>query len=262
MNKKTKKNSVKVIEYNAQIEQLKKENFYREIRNNLWSRLSSLNTDSESDFFKVYYDMIKKALNPCRSFYFKITDGNHAVNVSELSFYRKAVKNKLFNFKEFFDFYLKKHETQLRMLSRGYDFELFKIGLRARLYRTQIGLLTEYHAYLLAIKIFGEPNVKRNAYLDNLGVDFQIILNKIVYNIHIFVDTPRAWKFRNYKAKYKQVDSLKGTHVDFPYSLEQNKINSLRFLRNHFGVYTESYFMHLKHNLLNGVHRAKNINDK
>jgi len=99
MNKKTKKNSVKVIEYNAQIEQLKKENFYREIRNNLWSRLSSLNTDSESDFFKVYYDMIKKALNPCRSFYFKITDGNHAVNVSELSFYRKAVKNKLFNFK-------------------------------------------------------------------------------------------------------------------------------------------------------------------
>lgn len=207
--------------------------------------LESLQLNSEFSKVKTIEMDLRGDLNPMR-------------DLSNLLF----IHNKLFNFKEFFDFYLKKHETQLRMLSRGYDFELFKIGLRARLYRTQIGLLTEYHAYLLAIKIFGEPNVKRNAYLDNLGVDFQIILNKIVYNIHIFVDTPRAWKFRNYKAKYKQVDSLKGTHVDFPYSLEQNKINSLRFLRNHFGVYTESYFMHLKHNLLNGVHHAKNINDK
>ncbi len=99
MNKKTKKTSIKEIEHNARIEQLKKENFYREIRNNLWARLSSLNTDYEADFFKIYYDIIKKALNPCRSFYFKIKDGNHAINVSELSFYRKAVKNKLFNFK-------------------------------------------------------------------------------------------------------------------------------------------------------------------
>jgi hypothetical protein len=76
---------------------------------------------------------------------------------------------------------------------------------------------------------FGESNVSRSTELDLAGVDFEIILMDKVYNIHIFVDSPRAWEYRNYKSQYKQVNSRPGIHVNLPYSLQSGKFNSLRF---------------------------------
>jgi hypothetical protein len=94
--------------------------------------------------------------------------------------------------------------------------------------------------------------------MDIAGVDFQVKLDNNLYNIHIFVDTPRAWSFRNYKSQYKQVNKLPGIHVNLPYSLQAGKFNSLRFLKNRFGVYTENYMRYFESETRNG--RIKNNN--
>lgn len=95
MNKKTNKSTVKNIKYYDQIEQLKKENFFREIRNELWSKLSELNTESETDYFKTFYDIIIKAFNPTRLHYFKLNDENRVDLVRGFSYYKSALKNKI-----------------------------------------------------------------------------------------------------------------------------------------------------------------------
>ena len=124
--------------------------------------------------------------------------------------------------------------------------EEFLDGIRARLYRTQFGFLTEYHAFLLSKKIFGDQNVTRDFSKDRIGVDFQISHLGVVYNIHIFVDSPRSWHYRTIKSAYRNVESEPGIHVNLPYSLSQGKINSLFFLDNGFGIYREEYLKYLK----------------
>ncbi len=126
------------------------------------------------------------------------------------------------------------------------------------MYRTQFGFLTEYHAYFLCVCLFGDGNVSRSTELDLAGVDFEIRLMDNIYNIHIFVDSPRAWEYRNYKSQYKQVNSRPGIHVNLPYSLQSGRFNALRFLKNKFGVYTEKYLRYFENEAKAG--RIKNNN--
>jgi hypothetical protein len=156
------------------------------------------------------------------------------------------------SFQEFFELYTTLFEQQLAANFNITDWTQFGNGLQARLYRTQFGFLTEYHAYYLAMHIFGITNVFRSTLLDKKGVDFQINYMNALYNIHIFVDTPRAWAFRNIKSTTKSVDSEHGIHVNLPYSLAENRFNSLRYLPNRFGVYTAAYFQYLKEEMGNG----------
>lgn len=127
----------------------------------------------------------------------------------------------------------------------------FLNGIRARLYRTQFGYLTEYHAFLLSKKVFGDHNVTRDFSKDRIGVDFQITHLGVLYNIHIFVDSPRSWHYRTIKSTYRNVESEPGVHVNLPYSLSQGKINSLFFLNNGFGIYREEYLKYLKNEMEN-----------
>lgn len=131
--------------------------------------------------------------------------------------------------REFNDYYYDKFSDTTKTKFGFKSYTEFKEGLRARLYRTQFGFLTEYHAFFLSSILFGEENVKRIVELDKAGVDYQIVLNGLDYNIHVFVDTFRSWKFRWYKSRYKFVNKTPGIHVNLPYSLEQGRFNSLRF---------------------------------
>ena len=168
------------------------------------------------------------------------------------------VQKKWLSFSEFNEFYFEKFKEAIKQQFGYPDHQSFAEGLKARLYRTQFGFLTEYHAFFLAMVLFGEENVRRGTQLDLAGVDFEIRLEQLVYNIHIFVDSPRAWEFRNYKSKFKQVNSLPGIHVNLPYSLKDGRVNSLRFLKNRFGVYTENYLRYFEQEAKAG--RIKNNN--
>lgn len=167
-------------------------------------------------------------------------------------------QKKWLSFSEFNDYYFERYKDAIKQQFSYPDYQHFAEGLKARLYRTQFGFLTEYHAFFLASVLFGEENVRRGTQLDLAGVDFEIRLEQLVYNMHIFVDSPRAWAFRNYKSKFKQVNSLPGIHVNLPYSLKDGRINSLRFLKNRFGVYTENYLRYFEQEAKAG--RIKNNN--
>jgi hypothetical protein len=154
------------------------------------------------------------------------------------------------SFDEFFELYSAHFEQQLAQQFHIDNWQQFGQGLRARLYRTQFGFLTEYHAYFLAKDFFGEDKVYRSTALDKKGVDFQIKVEQQVYNMHIFVDTLRAWEFRNFKSKNKQVDSQEGIHVNLPYSLAEGRFNSLYYLPNRFGIYTKKYLEYFKQEIM------------
>lgn len=163
------------------------------------------------------------------------------------------------SFEEFLQHYLSLHGQEL-MRRFGYrSYDEFVPALRARLYRTQFGFLTEYHAYLLCAVFFGSGNVYRSVALDRSGVDFQIVFKGNTYNMHIFVDNERAWQYRSYKSQFKQVDSVAGIHVNLPYSLREGCFNSVRYLPNGFGVYQESYLAYFVNEIQSGRIRNNNI---
>lgn len=156
------------------------------------------------------------------------------------------------DFPQFASLYWQMHETELR---RRFPKTFASLGssaykhLQARLYRTQFGFLTEYHAVILTASVFVPEGytVWRGSVLDRVGVDYQIVepATQLRYNIHIFVDSPRAWFYREKKRQTKSSDKVFGQHIDFPYTLEPGCIHSLRMLPNGFGVYTEGYAKHL-----------------
>ena len=80
------------------------------------------------------------------------------------------------DFKDFFIYYYKKYNKELKTISSDNGWNEFTVGLRARLYRTQVGFLTEYHAFYLSKLIFGDERVVRSISLDKRGVDFQCII--------------------------------------------------------------------------------------
>ncbi len=204
--------------------------------------LASLKTDS--DLFK--YKTIEIDLN---------NDLNPTNYLNDLFF----EQNKWLNFNEFYEYYLSKNLSQIKLLFSDLEEEELKKGIRARLYRTQFGILTEYHAYYASRCIFGADNVFRDKSQDKIGVDYSITLNDKIYHIHIFVDTKRSWKFRKIKSEFKNADSLHGIHVNLPYSLKEGRFNSVRYLSNGFGIYTSRYLKYLKEEILSGRIQHNNI---
>lgn len=153
-------------------------------------------------------------------------------------------------FTEFYDQYVALFGDQICQQFGYADLAAIGDGLRARLYRTQFGFLTEYHAYHLAATIFGSEHVRRGTDLDRAGVDFRIRFHGQIFNIHIFVDTPRSWSYRRIKSEKKGVDNFPGIHVNLPYALSSGAFHSLDFLPNGFGIYTKSYFEYLKKEII------------
>ncbi len=179
---------------------------------------------------------------------------NPSFHLDKLFFREK----KWLSFEQFYYYYFDQYKDIIKEEFGFADEASFEKGLWARLYRTQFGFLTEYHAFYLCSEFFGKENLMRSVELDKAGVDFQLMVNEKVFNVHIFVDTPRAWSFRNYKSEHKNVNSFQGVHINLPYSLKENNFNSLRYLKNKFGVYTTSYLQYLKEQIETG--RIKNNN--
>lgn len=157
-------------------------------------------------------------------------------------------ENKRLSFDEFYSFYYDKHKNILEELWKKYwnDKDNFLLWLRARLYRVQCWFLTEFHSYYLAQEIFGKENVVKSELLDVNWVDYQIKYNSQLYNIHIFVDTQRWREYRQKKLNFRWSNKIEWIHINFPYNLDANKINSLRYLDNWFWIYTKEYLLYLK----------------
>lgn len=161
-------------------------------------------------------------------------------------------RGKWLTFEGFAQAYVAENEPLLLRQFPDLHTEALQAGLKARLYRTQFGMLTEYHAYFLFQRVFGAQALRRDKQIDRRGVDFQLDFEQKIYNIHIFSDTLRAWAFRAEKIKHKESNSLAGVHVNLPYAIRAERFNSLFFLPNGFGIFTRSYLEYFKQELLAG----------
>lgn len=197
--------------------------------------LSTLSVNPNFKNYKGFEVDLKGELNP--------------TELLEILFWNEK---KWIDFPEFASLYLEKYKNKLYLefspiiKSLGKDFHKH---LQARLYRTQFGFLTEYHAVILLATVFVPQGylIFRSSTLDRLGVDCIIFdpTFKEKYNIHIFVESKRAKFYREKKRNMKHSNKLSGIHIDFPYTLKQGFKHSLKFLPNNFGVYTNEYAQYL-----------------
>lgn len=157
--------------------------------------------------------------------------------------------NLFFNHEEFYAIYTKNNAKQLNELYFQQYHNMtstdFKKGLEARIYRTFCGFLTEATALFLTKTILSPEIVKRDMKEDKRGVDFRIFYKQKIFNIHIFIDGKRSNEFRKIKSQERNVDNMNGYHMDWSYSLSQNKNNSVKKLKNNFGVYSQHYIKSL-----------------
>jgi hypothetical protein len=205
--------------------------------------LSTTSVDTSHKQYRGFEEDLRGDLNP--------------TNLIERLFW---LEKRWLDFPQFFHEYWRLNEYKLRDRFPHKFAELgesAKRHLEARLYRTLFGFLTEYHAVLLIGLRFtlSGYTVLRGSDLDRLGVDCQIreTSSNLVYNIHIFIDSPRAKRYRSGKLVFKGSNKIDGIHIDFPYTLKPGCIHSLRMLPNGFGIYTKEYVDHLLHVIKNHV---------
>ena len=202
--------------------------------------LKTLSVSPHHRQYKGFEEDLKGVLNPTR--------------LLERTFWHEK---RWMDFSAFVDVYWEENKAVLEARFRqqvnalGKD---FKAHLAARLYRTQFGFYTEYHAVILSSIVFSEAGliVERSSDMDKIGVDFTVNGLDIPYHIHIFVDSPRAWEFRHFKRENKSSNHVTGYHVNFPYKIGGNCLHSLRMLENGFGVYTLNYIAFLRDILVSG----------
>ena len=152
------------------------------------------------------------------------------------------------DFSEFVEEYINKNFNEIKKIHLNESYNLpnvktlndeeIKLGIRARLYRTAMGIDTEHHCFLLLKEILGVKNVVRNSDLDRSGVDFIIKFDNRSYNIHVIIDNERAGKKLIGKAENKNGFGYAGQHIVLPYSLYNH---TTRDLGTGFFVFTDEY---------------------
>lgn len=80
------------------------------------------------------------------------------------------------SFDNFYDSYLKDKKVQLEnfRLKSTMCRDCFYRGLKARIYRTWAGLITQIHAGYVAEEVFGQGSILMSAELDNQGADIRV----------------------------------------------------------------------------------------
>lgn len=187
------------------------------------------------------------------------------------------VKRRCFpSFRNFFEYYCSAFKTQLDAYAKEYypnlSEEEFKLGIEARLYRTQCSILTDLQAFLMCRKVFGSGIVTRDSELDRRGVDFTIFYNNRNNRIHIFIDSYVSWQYRRGKKDIKDSDGIEGVHINLPYTPwrqigKPDPIHLCKMLPNGFGVYDVKYGLYLKEQMDNNYDQIVNqniigVNDK
>ncbi len=99
------------------------------------------------------------------------------------------------SFDEFYRIYHKKYKDEINKFwdKQGYGkhCNCFKNGLKARIYRTWVSIITQIHAGYLAEDVFGADTVKQYAELDYENIDFQIDLPGKVIKVQVKKETKR-----------------------------------------------------------------------
>jgi hypothetical protein len=164
------------------------------------------------------------------------------------------------DFEEFYKRYLNEKENSLEdfRIKSTMCKDCFYRGLKARIYRTWAGLITQIHAGYVAEKVFGEGTVSMSAKLDSQGADIRVSYKKCFLNYQVKKTSYSGVKSGRPLPKKSK---LTGTNIDLLYEvptcLSDPKTKSgkfrtpfLRFLEdkrtealpNGFVIFTEEAF--------------------
>lgn len=96
-------------------------------------------------------------------------------------------KKKFISFDQFYEIYLKEKKILLEVFRKHVEMceKCFYKGLKARIYRTWAGLITQIHGGYVAQTVFGEKNVFMSRKLDSMGADIQVRYKDMVINYQV-----------------------------------------------------------------------------
>ena len=170
-------------------------------------------------------------------------------------------EKKFLTFDEFYERYLREKglaAEQFRIKTTMCK-DCFSRGLKARIYRTWAGLITQIHAGYVAESVFGEGTISMSAKLDHQGADI-----RVKYKGHFLNYQVKKTSFSGVKSgrPLPRKGSLKGEAIDIFYEVPtclsdpkkkdgEYRKPYLRFLRdtrtksfkNGFVVFTQDTFL-------------------
>lgn len=171
------------------------------------------------------------------------------------------VEKKFISFEEFYERYLneKKDAIERFRIKITMCKDCFYRGLKARIYRTWAGLITQIHAGYVAESVFGKGTVEMSRELDSMGADIRVIYKGHFLNYQVKKTSFSGVKSsrplpRNKKLKGEPID----IYYEVPSCLTNPKTKSgefrkpyLRFLEdkrteafpNGFVVFTKEAFL-------------------
>jgi len=96
-------------------------------------------------------------------------------------------EKKFISFDDFYKRYLKEKKEAIEKFKIKTTMcdDCFKRGLKARIYRTWAGLITQIHAGYVAESVFGEGTVFMSEKLDHQGADIRVEYNKDFLNYQV-----------------------------------------------------------------------------
>ncbi len=119
----------------------------------------------------------------------KIVEMNLPKNIQAIELlYRVYWDEKHFiDFEKFYKIYEKEKGRELRKFQKksGMCHTCFGKGIRARIYRTWAGLITQIHAGYVAERVFGLNTVRMSEQLDHQDADIQVQYSGIILNYDV-----------------------------------------------------------------------------
>jgi len=96
-------------------------------------------------------------------------------------------EKRFISFEDFYDIYFeeKKEKLEAFRVKTQMCNDCFYKGIKARIYRTWAGLVTQIHAGYVAESVFGEGTVEMSRELDSLGADIRVVYKEHILNYQV-----------------------------------------------------------------------------
>jgi hypothetical protein len=131
--------------------------------------------------------IVEMDLNLSRDTYGKFNVSRQFIQAINLLYKIYWEEKKFISFDEFYKIYLEEKKKLLEEFRKdiGMCDVCFYKGIKARIYRTWTGLITQIHAGYVAQKVFGENSVYMSRELDSMGADIQVRYKSNVINYQV-----------------------------------------------------------------------------
>jgi hypothetical protein len=132
-------------------------------------------------------------------------------------------EKKFVSFDSFYNRYLREQKKSIENFRKKTTMckDCYYRGLKARIYRTWAGLITQIHAGYVAKSVFGEGSVKMSAELDHQGADIRVEYKEHFLNYQVKKTSYSGVK-SNKALPRKQ--KLEGENIDIFYEVPNSNI--------------------------------------